>query len=916
MDANGQRFWMLADDGDFRARSHVRYEAACRLLSLASERVLPEPNDPAADFAAANGALESPPCAADAEGTVAHFDAASLGLVSRSSLPGEAVLLTLPEACSDFAVGFDDVLYIALANRVLLHDLRGRWADVEVVAAGFAPWRLTAAADGGVWVLERSSGRLARLSGLPLPTRPFVDVAPGVFRPEPENCRPPQLRVLPDLPWPAGERPVALDCTADAGLALLSWMGDGFAGLRRYSESSGLGSRLALTGARYAYSLAWLDGGTIAVRMPGRRDAPAFALGAADASGSVLPSGEIFPLSAEALEAPFAHRLNGPPLYPVALAEGERGAEPLFRLSAAHLALRGSASNFDEQGARLLDSGAHNTVWHRLYAEASLPAQCGMVVWLAATASATPPPASEAASWCAHRFGEVPAEAIPLAFAPATATAAWLPAASELPHHPGLGPFTPQANRSGLFTVLVQNPASRVRRLCGRYLWMRIELFGDGRSSPALAALRCWGSRFSYRDHYLPRLYREQLFGAAAEAPGSLIGSLDASLVSTLDSGDLASLGLPLAALDLAPGDNARLLTESTGKAWLLQEAAHGWRLRLQTDAQGGEHIAVYAAQATPSDFLDRMLGNFEGLLTPLEDRIASAHLLTDPATVPQAHLDWLASWMALSFDAALPGERRRAWLKSAATLARWHGTRRGLALALDLASGGGVAAGRIVLVEDFRLRRILATLLGVDLADEADPLLPGLAQSGNSVVGETLFLGEAANAELLALFNADVATTAAENQAVTAFFERLAHRATVLVHQEVGAEDLGLLRRVVALESPAHVEVRVVTATWPFLVGVASLVGVDTFLGPPRPSKPATLDVSGLGNGDLVFGPATLDPRLGGKAAPSPPPTADAGDGQTVNFGESFELDGSRSSAAPGRVIDSYVWRRLPEPE
>ena len=79
-----------------------------------------------------------------------------------------------------------------------------------------------------------------------------------------------------------------------------------------------------------------------------------------------------------------------------------------------------------------------------------------------------------------------------------------------------------------------------------------------------------------------------------------------------------------------------------------------------------------------------------------------------------------------MAFEPGLPAARRREWLRAAPALARWHGTRRGLALALDVATGGGVRGGEIVLLEHFRLRRLLATLLGVDLAEENDPLLPG----------------------------------------------------------------------------------------------------------------------------------------------------------------------------------------------
>jgi len=207
-----------------------------------------------------------------------------------------------------------------------------------------------------------------------------------------------------------------------------------------------------------------------------------------------------------------------------------------------------------------------------------------------------------------------------------------------------------------------------------------------------------------------------------------------------------------------------------------------------------------------------------------------------------------------------------------------------------------------------------MSTLLGVNLAVEDDPLLPGLVISGNSVVGDTLVLGEAERVELLALFRAEVGSPA-EQESVLAFFDQLAYRVLVLVHQTVEAQDLGLLRRIVELEAPAHVEVQVAPATWPLLVGIASLVGVDTYLGPPRQRLPARADVSSLGNGDCVLGVGSLDPRLSGATGEvSGPaavlPVAAAGPDMTVPRGSSFVLNGSGSGAAPGRRITEYRWR------
>jgi phage tail-like protein len=913
MDANGLRFWLLAENAHWRSREHVGWDPGCRTLRLASERRIDAPVD-GAGFAAANSALEVIPRAVDAHQAVARWDEAASAIVARSYLPGDAVRLPLAERPTDLCVGPDGVLYVALPDRVHLHDLRGRWADTQVSLAGFAPWRL-APDDHGVWVLERASGRLARLTGRPLSARSPApdDYAPGVFRPDPENCRPPDLRVLEGIRWPEGERPIALAAHPPSGVALLSWFGDGEARLYRLdARHERLYSGMSLIDARYAYALEWLDPGRIAVRMPGRRDVPAFAV-PEEGGGAQLPLGEIYPLAREATDAPFAHRLDGPPRYPL----GEAGAEPLLALSLNNLARHGAAANFERTAAgldaHLLDSGSAATIWHRLYAEASIPAGTGFVVWLAATEEADPPEAPDA--WQPHGFGHDIVRLAPTAIGPHVPCAAWARAASELPGHPGLAPWSPERDRRGLFIVLIQNARRRVRRLSGRYLWVRLELHGDGRASPDIAALRAYASRFDYAEHYLPRYYRETVYGSAAEAPGELVEHIEDAHGPALDTGGVPAPSLAerleVAGLRFAA---PAIHVEHPGQAWLLTDAASrdAWRLIRETNT-----IGIYRPCASRADFLARFLANFESVLTPLEDRIAAAHLATHPDVAPEANLDWLAAWIGVAFDPALPAERRRDWLRAAPGLARWHGTRRGLAFALDRATGCGVRGGEIVLLEDFRLRRVLATLLGVDLADETDPLLPGLHQSGNSIVGDTLVLGEAETVELLALYREEVAS-AAENVAVLAFLERLAHRATVLVHQRVSPQDLGLIRRVVELEAPAHVEVRVVTATWPLVVGITSLVGVDTYLGPPATPSPARVEVSALGHGDFVLGAASLDPRLAGAAVPGPParrPVADAGPDRTVPFGRSFELDGSGSRAAPGRRIDQYVWRRLPPP-
>jgi phage tail-like protein len=845
MDANGQRTWLLADETQWHRGAGVHWDAARRSLRLSSRRtrpprILPDAlKDENAVRAGWKGLeqrartlLATVPDARDAHDTWARWEPAARRVVAGGAQPGIQPLLRLwsPQAAAtDLAVGFDGILYVAADGEILMRDPRGRMKTERVHRLGFDAWRLAPDPAGGVWALDPTNRALAHTEGQLWPDRPWHEYDGDVFRPEPENPQPPRLRIIPGLSWDGGaEEAVGIAASPGGRVAILLWRkADGLAVLR-FLDGDSLSGPVLLDRAHFAYSLAWLSEDRIAVLVPQEKpenealayDVPgADALPAADAEPATLRQvGDVYPLRGFA-EGPFIHGPALPPHYPTLRDPGSR---PLHRLSLPGFAPRGEAMNLEA-----VDSGVAGTVWHRLFIEAALPPRCGIVFHLAATETYSTP-ARDGGEWFAHRFGDAEAED---AGAP---RGAWMPVRSEVPFYPGLLKAEPKRDRAGLFTALVQRTGRRVRALRGRYLWVRAELVGDGLATPELAAVRVQGTRFSYRDQYLPELYHEQEFGEDADA---------------------------------------------------------------------------MSTRSTPADFLERFLANFEGVLTGIEDRVSHAHLLTDPRTVPAESLEWLAGWIGTGFDAALPEARRREVLAAAPELARLRGTVQGLRWMLDLATGGAARGGEIIVLEDFRLRRTFATILGADLADEDDPLTGGIAASGNSYVGDTLFLGDERRKEFLALFDADLPLTTAEAAAVADFFERLAHRVTVLVHQAVEPQDLGLIRRIVEREVPAHVQWRVVAASRPLMVGVASLIGVDTYLGRKPGRTPVRVDRSRVGVRDYVLGAQSLDPRLEGGAAAQQPVARFSEQSSVVSNAAAFTVDASPSSAPPGHTLEGFRW-------
>lgn len=1004
MDVNGSRHWGLHD------RVHWPLDpAALDSAAVVWQRCTQQPGAPGvlqlrsglppgtlAPLARSRLPLQA---TVDAEGALLWWDGRVLLSVGASfrgedgqlQTPAPVVVDLPPEITriAAMALGDDGVLYLASGETLWWVDRRGRALPQPLATPGFAATALAARPGEGVWALDAATGRLARTQGRPVPRQGVVvDEDDGAHfhplqaQPDPARLITLQARLRPD------DQGVALAVRPDGLLAVLVQRsgaalarGETPAALHLLSGDEQWTPAFELGGGWAPFHLAWRDEtqlvllGQAALRdaagQEQRNSADTVALayavepqtlaevlaGADEAPPRLAPAGDYLPLpghdggpllvappaSRQALQARAGERaarnaavgyvrrggtlqvLN--PASPAEVQIPALGLRPLVAVPQPRRVQRGWRANAlpawsspqsdPVLAPSIIDSHDPRTTWGRLWLEAEVPRGCALVIWLAASDAAPPrlPRVDDpffgsaevgdrpglGSAWWPHLVGDRAALPQALAAWPGLPRAAWhatptevLGGLSRLPHAGNGQPARP--GEAGLFEVLVQRAGLAVRSLAGRRLWVVVEFFGNGRDSPALAALRATGSRFSYRDQYLPALYGEPLQGEAAGSPG----------------------------------------------------------------------------RAGGADFLERLLALFEGEFTRTEGRIAEAHRLTQPGSCPPEALAWLGRWLGLSFDPALPAERRRQLLAAMPLLWPLHGTARGLELAIELATGGrvegdritggAVSGGEAVVVEHWRLRRTAATILGAELFDRDDPLVAGLVRSGNSLVGDSLVLGDPLRSEFLALFRRLTQAPAAgrrnelpglpalepaRDAARRALFDDLAHRVTVLVHVPAdrrslsdpspgpGAglteQDLGLIRRVAELQAPAHVRVQVQASTTPFLCAVASLVGVDSYLLAGPPQQPFTLGASGqpaspLGGTDRLGEGATLDDRLaafgwanapaGEGALPEAAPPQARMQAPAVGPGAPWQLDASGSRAAPGRSLVAWRWRLNTRPQ
>jgi phage tail-like protein len=771
MDVNRTPFWLAAERDDFALRDGVAWSEGSLgvMLAPADEPLLParDRNFALAAHAAARPRAFDPFAqlaflSADRRELWCDFgSAASAATTIEQVLDEEMVPLIAPLGhFVDFAVGGGSLLALAWHDAasatagLITFDLRRR--TVERCALPGVPRRLFVAPDRRVFVATEAELLIAAGESLPQPYLP----RPARF--EPTSITPRPLQVTGRTPLPPLRNVLA--ATHDATRLFLLCHDDDFDQLvlaRRLDagpDEAFTSHRLPGSPHPFVIDAAALERSQLALLAPRR---PEEADQRRDAWVVTVPDAKNQPVQTvrrrwpmrELADARFVAGFDGRVRYPATLdaASGRvrpAGVRELVALPLPRRVARGTVAI--EQP---FDSGRNGCIWHRLYLDACVPEGSELVVRAATSDLPTRPPD--------HHFVVQPRPA-------------WNSRASELPFADSIAPQ--ERDRSGLFELLLQRDRGRVRRLEGRWLWLEVELRGDGRASPTLHALRAVGPRFSWQEHYLPELFRQE---EAVE---------------------------PLPAEPPAEGAPPSAIVEPNG-----------------------------------ADFRERWLANLEGIVTPIEGQIAAAELLLDPQSAPAPHLPFLARFVGVELDLSWPAERQRRAVAVTGEIARRRGTLPAVRLALDVATDGLVARGAIVVVENFRLRRVMATLLGIDLDDHDHPLTLGTMESGNSIVGDSLILSEQTAREFLALYD-PAALKADEAKAVESFLERHAHKVTVLLHGPARERQVAV-ERVLEREMPAHLQWELFATDRPFVPGLAPLLAVDTWIERTPPPRGVVLD-------------------------------------------------------------------------
>ncbi len=222
---------------------------------------------------------------------------------------------------------------------------------------------------------------------------------------------------------------------------------------------------------------------------------------------------------------------------------------------------------------------------------------------------------------------------------------------------------------------------------------------------------------------------------------------------------------------------------------------------------------AVYQSDPISCDFLDRFLRLFQTELESIEFKIDHLADLFDADGSPAAFLNWLAGWIAMTFDPAWTEAVRRRILRHAPELYRRRGTQAGLQLFLKLAFD---IDARVL--EHFRLRKWIFLGQGAALGARSqlwgDRVTARMQLDVNSRVGQSALIGT--------------------GDPLLDPFSVYAHKFSVFVPAAKirAASKQTAVQALIEREKPAYTQFSLVPLEPRFRLGVQSTLGLDAVVG------------------------------------------------------------------------------------
>jgi phage tail-like protein len=440
---------------------------------------------------------------------------ATLGIFAPVS-PAPAASYTM----GGLAVTTDQYLVVGLVDPagLLLFDLYSGAPPLEYrwpSTVPFAPFDLAAAADGGVWILDRAHRRYWGLDPYfrllaPANAQPASTRAVG-FQPTSGDAIPVPVcdvaeAVAANQAVPvAAVDPIGILGLPDGSVLILdSQAAPGYSKVYHYQGAAMAGAPVALNdidiGASAPYKLLGQDFAFIPATQQSATGDVQGTLYVADVLGVQTFSFAYSSASTDWAQEPIPQFLPMLRFGGKGLTNGLSGvsydldqrwtplvAQPRARFEESGVwQLPQLASDLEPNPAlRAFDGKEPGCVWHRLMIDGTIPAGTELLV------------ASRAAD-SKQLVSTAPWNPEPQPYLRGTG--------SELPYYqPALNCPT---DRTGTWELLFQ--AAR-----GRYLQLQLTFVGNGRSTPRIQALRAYYPRFSYLTKYLPAVYKDNAASAS-----------------------------------------------------------------------------------------------------------------------------------------------------------------------------------------------------------------------------------------------------------------------------------------------------------------------------------------------------------------------------------------------------------------